>query len=157
MASIVKGRGQTWEIRESVRTPRGPRSRTLATFRRLDDETIERARSRAKAPLTAADLVSIARRVGAPLATSAADEAAIRLLRDLESGSGPRPALRRLLAERLDEQRQPSDTISSAAQWIGASTEERGAALRDLLLLADALPAPQRPLGKLEYPPLARN
>jgi len=157
MASIVRGRGQNWEIRESERTPRGPRSRTLATFRRLDGETIERARSRAKVPLTAAELVSIARRVGAPVAPSAADDAAIQMLRELNSGSRPRPALRRLLVERLDEQRQPSDTISSAAQWIGASPEERGAALRDLLLLADALPDPHRSAGELGFPPLARN
>lgn len=156
MASIVNGRGQNWEIRESVRTPRGPRSRTLATFRRLDDETIERARSRAKVPLTAAGLVSIAKRVGAPLEPSAADEAAIQLLREIRDGRRPRAGLRRLLVERFGEQPQPSDAISSAAEWVGASQEERGEALRDLLLLADALPVSERAGSELRFPPLAR-
>lgn len=156
MASIVNGRGQNWEIRESVRTPRGPRSRTLATFRRLDGETIERARARAKAPLTAAELVSNAKRVGAPLAPNAADEAAIQLLRELREGRRPRAGLRRLVVEHLGEQPQPSDAIGSAAEWAGASPQERGAALRDLLLLADALPVSQRAGGELRFPPLAR-
>lgn len=33
-----------------------------------------------------------------------------------------------------------SDAARAAAQWIGASLEKRGAALVDLLGLADALP-----------------
>ena len=42
MAYVVERRSGHWEIRESVHTAAGPRARTLATFRMLTDEVLER-------------------------------------------------------------------------------------------------------------------
>ncbi len=44
------------------------------------------------------------------------------------------------LAAPQDERGGTSDSASSAAEWIAASSRQRGEALRDLLLLADRLP-----------------
>jgi hypothetical protein len=41
----------------------------------------------------------------------------------------------------------------AAAQWIGIDAEQRGEALRDLLELADALPAPAR-TPEIDFPRL---
>ena len=38
-----------------------------------------------------------------------------------------------------------SDSARSVSEWVGASAGERGEALEDLLLLADALPLRRRP------------
>jgi hypothetical protein len=63
--------------------------------------------------------------------------------------------LRRLLLDALtnedrrDRPSGPDATVSDAArsvgEWVGASAKERGDALADLLLLADALPLRRRP------------
>ena len=74
-------------------------------------------------------------------------------------GRRPRPVLARLLADALqvaqgaspDRPRgstardAPSDGARAAAAWIAASAQSRGDALRDLLLLADRLPARAAP------------
>src|ERR1700687_4471424 len=43
---VVRRPADRWELRESTLTPSGPRSRTLATFRELDDQTIRHATAR---------------------------------------------------------------------------------------------------------------
>ncbi len=63
--------------------------------------------------------------------------------------------LRRLLLDALaneDRSDRPtdptaavSDSARSASEWVGTTPAERGAALEDLLLLADALPLRRRP------------
>lgn len=93
----------------------------------------------------------MARRAGAPVAAAPADRAARDLIAELARGQSPGTGLRRLLVDALlkdsgrgvDEQ-PLSDTASSAAAWLAATPQRRGEALRDLLLLADALPARQR-------------
>lgn len=154
MASIQRGKGDVWEIRESVRTERGPRSRTLATFKGLGPEAIERARERAAKPFEPGELIAAALRAGAPIEPSPADAAAAALLAELAHGRCPKPPLARALAEQLGESGELSDSVRAAAQWAGRSAAERGEALRDLLLLADALPAVKR-RRKLDYPRLA--
>ena len=52
---------------------------------------------------------------------------------------------RLLLAELGGDPDGVSDGARAAAGWIGATLGERGEALRDLLLLADKLPAQRRP------------
>jgi hypothetical protein len=142
MAYIAKRAGQGWEVRESHSTPDGPRSRTLASFRTLSDETIERARGRAAKPLSAARLRAAARRAGAPVELPAADRAAGELLRELAAGREPHPTLCRVLADALDaEPTTPLDNARAAAGWLTATAAERGRALHDLLLLADAIPS----------------
>lgn len=155
MAFIVPTKRGTFEIRESRSTPAGPRSRTLASFKELTDETIEKARERADKPPTADQLREAALRAGAPIAPMPIDRAARDLLGKLAKGQRPEPMLKRLLLDALvneDRSDRPTDraaTVSDAArsvsEWVGASAKERGDALEDLLLLADALPLRRRP------------
>jgi hypothetical protein len=154
MAFIVPTKKGTFEIRESRSTPKGPRSRTLVTFRELTDEAIAKAQEKAVAPPSAADLRKAALRAGAPIAPAPVDRAARELIGRLAKGERPDPMLRRLLLDALaneDRDDRPpdptataSDSARSVSEWIGTSPTERGAALEDLLLLADALPLRRR-------------
>jgi hypothetical protein len=105
MAYVTPRRNGTWELRESVATPQGPRSRTLVSFRALSEEAIETARSRAAKPLAADEIRDAARRAGAPVGLAAADQAAGDLLRELDAGREPHPILRQLLVEALQAPR----------------------------------------------------
>jgi len=155
MAFVVPTRRGGFEIRESRSTPAGPRSRTLATFKELTDETIEKARRRAANPPSAEELRTAALRVGAPVAAAPVDRTARDLLRKLAQGQRPEPMLKRLLLDALEDEDRgdrpvdPAAAVSDAArsvgEWVGASAGERGEALEDLLLLADALPLRRRP------------
>jgi hypothetical protein len=147
MAYVVPTKRGTFEVRESHVTPNGPRSRTLATFREMTDEVIEKARSRASKPLETEELTSAAARAGAPVPGTPVDQAARETLRLLASGEQLDPMLRALLLDALDpapgvaaRSAVVSDAARSATEWIGASPERRGEALRDLLELGDALP-----------------
>jgi len=154
MAFVVSTKRGSFEIRESRSTPEGPRSRTLVTFRELTDEAIEKAREKAAKPLSAAELREAALRAGAPIAPSPVDRAARELLGRLARGERPDPMLRRLLLDALatenrgDRPADPSATVSDSAravsEWVGTTPAERGEALADLLLLADALPMRRR-------------
>lgn len=142
-------------MRESHSTPAGPRSRTLATFREMTDEVVEKARARATKQPSADELREAALRAGAPVAGAPVDEAARDTLRLLASGKRLDPMLRRLLLDALtredrsDRPADPSATVSdtarSATEWIGTSPRQRSETLRDLLELADALPVRPRP------------
>src|SRR5215469_5373234 len=154
MAYVVATHPGRFEVRESKATEKGPRSRTLATFRELTDEVIEKVQASADKPPTAEELKRAALKVGAPIQDSELDEAAKKALRRIASGDKPRPLLRRLLLDALlgdGAAKSPgsphpiSDAARSASEWIGAAPEERAQALRDLLELADALPIRPRP------------
>lgn len=157
MAYVVATQGGRFEVRESKATERGPRSRTLAGFRELTDEVIEKVQAAAEKPPSAEELKKAALKVGAPVRGSELDEAAKRTLRGIASGDRPRPLLRRLLLDALSAEDPPdrrsspappvSDAARSAGEWIGVSVEERAQALRDLLELADALPVRPRASG----------
>lgn len=154
MAFVVSTKKGSFEIRESRSTAAGPRSRTLASFKELTDETIEKARGRAAKPPTADELRQAALRAGAPVAAPLVDRAARELIGRLAKGERPDPMLRRLLLDALanenrsDRSTDPTATVSDSArsvsEWVGTSPAERGAALEDLLLLADALPLRRR-------------
>jgi hypothetical protein len=143
MAYVVARPGGAWEIRESRTTPAGPRGRTLATFRTLTHEVVEHARERSSRPLREQKLREIALRAGAPVAARRPNQAAGELLAELASGSQPRPVLGRLLVDAIDPSaaERVSDSARAAARWVAASPAQRGETLRDLLLLADRLPA----------------
>lgn len=152
MAYIVARPSGAWDVRETRMSAAGPRSHTLATFRALTPEVVERAVARSSKPLMPNDLRRAALRVGAPIAAPASDRAAGELLTDLAAGRAPRPALRRLLLTAL--QGKGGDTsggAQSAAEWIVATSRQRGEALRDLLLLADRLP-PGRAAERPRFP-----
>lgn len=150
MAYIVATQAGRFEVRESKATEKGPRSRTLASFRELTEEVIEKVQAAAEKPPSAEELKKAALKAGAPVQSSELDEAAKRTLRGIASGDRPRPMLRRLLLDALLGENSPdqrsgavglvSDAARSAAEWIGAPPKERAEALRDLLELADALP-----------------
>lgn len=146
MAYIVARKTGAWEIRESHNTNTGPRSRTLAGFRSLTPEVIERAQGRAKKRLDADELRKAARRAGAPVAIASSDRAAGDLLSEVAAGNRPRASLARLLVKALSaEETKPTDNAEAAGAWIAASPERRGDTLRDLLLLVDHLPRARTP------------
>lgn len=162
MAFVVPTRRGGFEVRESRSTPAGPRSRTLATFKEMSDEVIEKARARASKPPSAEQLRAAALRVGAPVAEPPVDRAARETLRLVAGGERPDPMLRRLLLDALAPQEAGgragavatvSDAARSATEWIGASPERRAEALQDLLELADALPVRIRP-AEIGFPRL---
>jgi hypothetical protein len=148
MTFVVPRRNGTWELRESSATSAGPRSRTLATFRVLTPDVLGHARARAAHPFDDDAVRRAARRVGASIAPPAADAAAGDLLAELAAGHAPRSALRRLLRDALGAADDvPTDAARAAGAWVSASSQQRGEALWDLLLLTDHLPAP-RTLGR---------
>jgi hypothetical protein len=155
MAYVVATKPGRFEVRESTSTPKGPRSRTLASFREMTAETIEKVQAKSEKPPSAAELTHSALRAGAPVRGSDLDEAARETLRRIASGEQPDPKLRRLLIDALSEPDSEtqtsgsksviSDAARAAAQWVGVSSEDRAAALGELLELADALPIRLRP------------
>ena len=155
MAFIVPTRAGKFEIRESRSTPEGPRSRTLASFKELDEAAIEKARERAEGSAPSSEeLRAAALRAGAPVAPDPADRAARDLLSRLARSESPSPMLRRLLIDALenpdrgDRPTDPEAAVSSSArsvsEWIGVSLRDRADTLENLLLLADALPLRRR-------------
>jgi len=155
MAYVVARPGRRFEIRESRTTPDGPRSRTLTTFRVLDDDVVARAAERSASTLDVAALRASARRAGAPVAVEDGPDCAARaLLAQLAGGRRPSPVLAALLADRLavspreGQQRAMPDAARAVVPWIDASPAERGDALRDLLLLADRLPPARTKRGR---------
>lgn len=146
MAFIVPRKNGAWEIRESRTTASGPRSTTLVTFRELTDDVLARAQERAAASLDHDELRRAALRAGAPVAALPIDQAAQQLIHELSRGRKPRRGLQRLLASSIDSRDAGlSDAAQAVQEWIGVSLGERGETLRELLLLADALPQGRRP------------
>lgn len=152
MAYVVATKPGRFEVRESIHTEKGPRSRTLANFRELTGEVIEKAQARAEKPPTAQELQKAALKAGAPVRGAELDEAARETVRLIARGEHPDPMLRHLLLDALstEESREPeaqsrlSDAARSASQWIGVRPEERAKTLWELLELADALPIRRR-------------
>lgn len=137
MAYVAVRRGGRFEVRESVHTASGPRSRTLAGFRVLTDEVVSAAAQRAQRPFDAEAVISSARRAGArvQVASSGASRARDRFL----SGS-------RRMAMTLARPTPPDERADA------------GMALLELLGFADAIAAKQPPRARepLTFPPLAR-
>jgi hypothetical protein len=161
MAFVVPTKRGRFEVRESRSTPNGPRSRTLVSFKEMDDEVIEKAIARSAKPLDPSELRSSALRAGAQVALPEVDQAGRKTLRSLSRGARLDPMTRRLLLDalgnwgRADEasSEEISDTARAASQWIGSDPEERGQALCDLLELADAFPVRLRP-AEISFPRL---
>lgn len=146
MAFVVSKPNGTWEVRESRRSPAGPRSRTLATFHEFTPEIADQVADRSSKPVDNDDIRSKVVRAGAPVRDSEVEHAAKTLLRQMSLGQKPRRALARLIADSLPEVR--GSTVSHEAErmklWVGASMGERSEALIDLLGLGDALPPVKR-------------
>jgi hypothetical protein len=141
MAYLIRRPSGACQIRESVRTDSGPRSRTLASFHGpLDDRILDRAARKASRPLDRDALVLRAKAMGIGWQSGAA-VAARRLITRLRRGRALDPVLVGLLQSELETQAGSplSDDLAEAADWVGASDEERAATLRGLLRLGDAI------------------
>jgi hypothetical protein len=136
MAYVVARRGRRFEIRESLHTAKGPRSRTLVGFDILTDDIVEAAARRAQRPFEAGSVIGSARRAGArvAIATSGADRARDRFLAGSKS-----------MASRLGQ-----------SPPVGARADA-GTALLELLGFADMVASgqPPRPYEPLAFPALA--
>ncbi len=145
MAFVVVRADGRFEIRESVHTPHGPRSRTLATFRSLDDDVLDHAQSRATRRFDRDVIVAKARALGVPYDPPDAVVIATQLLRAIAGGERLPPVVAQALRHQLgdDEPRLP-DSIPPLMEWLGRSLSDRGEALRDLLRMTDRLPPPRR-------------
>ena len=140
MAYVVRRPKDSWEIRLSKQTPAGPRAKTLASFRELDDAALEHALARSDGELDIEAVRSAARRAGAPVALEPIEAGASRLIAELSAGESLREPLRRALLTTLEVSDDLSDAERAALAWLGAGPERRGDALRDLLLVADRIP-----------------
>lgn len=161
MAFVVPTRKGSYEIRESSNTDKGPRSQTLVSFRELTDEVIEKAREKAFKPPDPEELRRAARRAGAPVARKPIEQAARELIAELARGNRLDPTLREILLEMLQRGYREDGNVSprgeaarAVALWMAATPDERGRALFDLLLLADALPSGGRRGKPLRFPRL---
>jgi hypothetical protein len=152
MAYLVRRSTTRLEIRESRSTPKGPRSRVLASFPEpLTPDVLGRAAAQATRPLDAAALVRRARALGILVVERSREPEARALLSRLRRGDPLDPVLAaslRAALARLPEEPLP-EALEDVSEWVGASTAERGAALRELLDLygriAQSRPARRRP------------
>lgn len=140
MASLVPRAGDRYDLRETLATPAGPRSRTLATFRApLTPEVLDRAARRALRPFDRAAIVARAAALGVAVSERREDRPARALLAQLRRGEPIDPTLATILREQLAALPAPaaSPRFADVAEWVGASGEQRGAAIRDLVRVAD--------------------
>jgi hypothetical protein len=135
MAYVVARRSGRFEIRESLHTANGPRSRTLAGFGVLTDDVLAAAARRAQRPFDAEAVLRSGRRAGA---------------RVLVAGTGASRVRDRFLAG--------SRSMASALGRPPATPAraDPGAALLELLGFADMVRAGQspRPSEPLTFPVL---
>jgi len=146
MAYIVSRADGRHEIRESRLTPRGPRARTLATFRVLTDAVLDHAESRAETRFDRERVIQIAIDRDIPRAPDDPAALSLRLVAAMER-HGPLPEA---FADVLRDALSPgsvtmSDTLNPAREWIAATATDRGDTLRDLLRMTDRLPERPRP------------
>ncbi len=141
------------EIREAHNSPRGPRSRTLASFTgALTEEHLDRAEAAATRALDRQALRARALKLGVAIARSSADGAAHALLARLRSGAPLDPVLAGVLRDQLEarEAAPAPDGLEDVIEWIGASDAERGRALRDVLRLSDTIVRSRGPVRERE-------
>jgi len=141
MAHLARRPSGTVQIRESVRTNLGPRSRTLASFRGpLSDRILDEAARRATRPFDREAVIARAHAMGIGWESTAAS-AARQLVARLRNEATLDPALVGLLREQLAplDATPVDETLRDAVEWVGTTDVERGATLRGLLRLADAI------------------
>ena len=158
MAYLVRRSGGNVQIRECVRTERGPRSRMLASFRgSLSDHALDQAARKAVRPLDREDLIAKAQTMGVGW-TSSTSVAARQLVKRLRRGRTLDPVLVGLLKESLSGmlETEIADDLDEAADWVGASDDERGASLQGLLRLSDAIVRSRDPLSPSRGEPYPR-
>jgi hypothetical protein len=136
MAYLVMRPSDRIEIRESLSTSRGPRSRQLARFAgALTPVVLARAAARATRPFDAAALIRRARVLGIPVESHAQETEARALLARLRRDDAIDPVMAGLLVSALDgvTTTPVPEPLAEVSEWIGSTPTARGAALRDLL------------------------
>ena len=130
------------EIREARNTARGPRSRTLASFKgALTEEHLDRAESAATRAFDRGAVRRRAEALGIPIARPSAGPEARDLIARLRGGAHLDPVLASVLREQLAGRKTAPvpDDLADVVEWLGASDHERGRALRDVLRLYDRI------------------
>ena len=130
------------EIREAHSTSRGPRSRTLASFRGpLTDGILDRAEAASVRGLDRGALRERALKLGIPIERASVGSTARALSAGLRRGAPIDPVLSTVLREQLERVASAPvpDELADAVEWVGASDRERGCALRDVLRLYDTI------------------
>ena len=155
MAYLVRRSADRIESRESLATSRGPRSRLLASFSEpLSPDVLERAAARATRPFDRRALIRRARAKGIEIADRSREPEARALLARLRRTDAIEPtllaALRNALAQ-LPERPVP-DELADVSEWIGASPEARGAAVRELMDLYGEIARSRPPRRERETP-----
>ena len=137
MAYVVARRNGRFEIRESLHTAKGPRSRTLAGFSVLTDDVLAAAARRAQRPFDADAVLRSGRRAGARVQVASSGASRVR---------------DRFLAGSKNMASSVSRPPANVARG------DAGAALLELLGFADMVRAgqPPRPREPLAFPVLAR-
>lgn len=135
MASLVRRKDGRSEIRETLSTPRGPRSRTLAVFRELTDKDLEKAERRATRPFDRGRILRRARELGVPRYGESASRAARALLAELHAGRPLEPVLVAALGEALAGRPETAvpKSIAPLLPKLAADAVERGEELREVL------------------------
>jgi hypothetical protein len=135
MAYVVARRGGRFEIRESVHTAKGPRSRTLAGFSILTEDILTAAALRAQRPFDAEAVIRSARRAQGRVRVANAEAS--------------RPRNRFVTASKRM-------AVALGAPALGTRIDA-GMALLELLGFADTVMAgqPPRPFKPLAFPVLA--
>jgi hypothetical protein len=137
MAYVVARRNGRFEIRESLHTANGPRSRTLAGFSVLTDDVLSAAARRAQRPFDSDAVLRSGRRAGVrvQVARSGADRVRDRF---------------------LAASKNMAHSVSRAP--VNVARGDSGAALLELLGFADIVRAgqPPRPREPLAFPVLSR-
>ncbi len=151
MAYVIHRSDGRFEIRESVHTERGPRARTLATFRTLDDDVLDHAARRATRVFDRAVVVERAVERGAEYVPADTAALAASLIRSIATGGRLPATLAAALRHQIGDRGSLPDTIPPLIDWLGASLADRGDALRNLLRMTDRLPPPRR-RGSQQYP-----
>lgn len=146
MAYVVARRDGRFEIRESEHTAKGPRARTLASFRVLSDKVLAAAADKAKRAFDTQAVLASGCRAGAPMQSPAV------------AASEPTIALH-------DARADYAAFISSTRRMARATSQapqkrmraDPGTALMELLGFADAiaLSQPARSATPLTFPVLA--
>jgi hypothetical protein len=147
MAYVVARPRGRFEIRESVHTPKGPRSRTLANFEQLTDKVLDTARGRASRPF---DL----------------DAVRASAVKACNSPAARRPGRRSLGGVATPVRQDTSRFVEASRRMAGslervpppAARRDPGDVLIGLLgFVAQVKPfGPARAPEPLEFPPLAR-
>jgi hypothetical protein len=142
MAYLYVRKSGRVEIREAHSTPRGPRSRTLTSFKgALTEDHLDRAQSASARGFDPDAIRQRARKKGIPVEASSADVEARSLIARLRRGARLDPVLAGVVRDRLLERESAPvpEELADVAEWIGASDRERGDALRDVLRLYDTI------------------